>query len=227
MTKTLYSVSIGQRFGRLTVISERYSKDVSTPLKRRTRNVCDCKCDCGGLKTVGLYNLVNEIAQSCGCINRTHGQTPKGKPTPTYRSWYSMIERCSNPNTAHYDRYGGRGITVCQRWLAGEGDLGPLECFIHDMGIRPIGMTLERRDNDKPYCKENCCWATRLEQARNRSTTNFHLHKGREMTLREIAEMEGITYERLRHRVTRANWPLELAVSHPSAQGSRVGKWAH
>ena len=83
---------------------------------------------------------------------------------PTYRSWQMMKNRCLNPNAMDYAYYGGRGISIDPNW--NEYDL-----FVHDMGERPHGMTLERNDPTGNYCKENCCWADRLTQARNREYT--------------------------------------------------------
>jgi hypothetical protein len=81
--------------------------------------------------------------------------------TPTYRSWYSMIDRCSNPANASWPHYGGKGVTVCERWL-------DLAAFVEDMGLRPEGMTIDRKDRIGNYEPANCQWATELEQQRNR-----------------------------------------------------------
>lgn len=81
--------------------------------------------------------------------------------SPTRYTWAGMIQRCSNPRHGAYKDYGGRGITVCKRWMK-------FENFVEDMGLRPPGLTLERVNNDKGYKKSNCKWATRKEQANNR-----------------------------------------------------------
>ena len=82
--------------------------------------------------------------------------------TPTYRSWYSMLQRCTNPRDLGWTNYGGRGIKVCDEWLTIEG-------FVRDMGLRPVGMSLDRIDTDGNYEPGNCRWATVTEQNRNRT----------------------------------------------------------
>ena len=116
---------------------------------------------------------------------------------PTYRSWYAMIQRSTNPNNARYPSYGGRGIGVCERWLK-------FENFLADMGERPEGMTIERVDNDGHYEPRNCQWATRFEQDSNKSTNVKITFEGETLTLSEWSRRTGIHKMTLRNRLRRA-----------------------
>ncbi len=116
----------------------------------------------------------------------------------TYNSWYAMKQRCTNTNSKCFDRYGGRGILVNIEW--GEN----FTSFLRDMGERPSrNHTLERKNNDGPYCKENCKWATRLEQARNRDCALVFTFLGKSKCLKEWAEYLGIKYMTVYSRYSR------------------------
>ena len=93
--------------------------------------------------------------------------------TPEFYIWWSMLARCERPNDRAYKNYGDRGITVCKAWHE-------FSAFFKDMGERPLGLTLERKNNDLGYCSENCCWATRKEQAKNRRPRSQGPHRQKE-----------------------------------------------
>lgn len=118
---------------------------------------------------------------------RTHGHTRGGRPTGTYRSWSEMIARCDNPKSKIYSYYGGRGISICERWRS-------FENFLEDMGERQVGQSLDRIDNDGNYEPGNCRWASKKDQARNRRSNCLVTYNGTKMSLSEAAELEGIPY---------------------------------
>ena len=117
------------------------------------------------------------------------------KGSPTYNSWINMKARCNNPNTKDYVNYGARGISVCDRWA------GSFENFLDDMGERPDGTTIDRRDNNKGYNPENCRWATTKEQSINKRDSIFIELNGETRHLHEWCEMfniaPGTAYARL------------------------------
>jgi hypothetical protein len=198
----------GQRFGRLTVIEEA-GKGGSNAIIWR------CRCDCGVERFVQSRNL-NSGTQSCGCIQREGAKSvcinnrinaragDKTISVAKYRvlaeTWYGMVGRCSSPEDKSWHNYGARGIAVCARWLGPEG----MRNFMQDMGPawRP-GLTLDRADNDGAYSIENCRWATRFEQARNRRTNLLITVNGTTKCLKDWAAEAGLTYRAAYYRFRR------------------------
>lgn len=137
----------------------------------------------------------------------THGM----RNSRLYRSvWTAMKQRCHNPNAKDFARYGGRGITVCDRWR------DDFMAFYADMGDPPSKQhTLERRDNALGYSPENCCWALPLAQTRNRRCTVTLTHAGETLTLMEWARRIGIGYITLHARITRYGMSIEQALTTP------------
>lgn len=119
-----------------------------------------------------------------------------------------MLNRCYDERDAGYPNYGARGIVVCDRWRESFSN------FLEDMGERPSGMTLDRFDNDKPYSKENCRWATKRQQIRNRRITWRIEYQRQTKPVAEWAEIVGIDYYVLKDRL-RKGWPVEKAMSQP------------
>lgn len=136
--------------------------------------------------------------------------------TRTYRSWASMLNRCRNENYHRYDRYGGRGIKVCKRWLC-------FNNFLSDMGERPKGTTLERLDNDGDYNPQNCEWSTRKAQANNRRSNRLITAFGVTRTLMQWSDFTGLSRSAIGHRIRRG-WPINDALSKPPQYRPKAAK---
>jgi len=144
-------------------------------------------------------------------VNPPHHLTTHGKEgTPTYAAWANMKHRCSSKSHKQYSGYGGRGIKVCDRWLN-------FSNFLADMGVRPEGLTLERKDNNSGYSPENCKWATRVEQQRNRRACRYLIINGVTRCAREWAEVSGTRRVTIYKRLERGLSP-ERAVFDPVNQ---------
>lgn len=140
--------------------------------------------------------------------NRAHGHTSGRVASATYNSWAAMLKRCRDTNCNRYERYGGRNITVCDRWL-------DFTNFLADMGERPIGTSLDRINNDGNYEPGNCQWSTPKKQSRNTRSNNNVIFNGKKMCLMELSEISGVDYSTLRYRI-KVGWPVDLAASLPA-----------
>lgn len=177
------------------------------------KTLWECHCDCGAIRIVPTHHLRGGASKSCGCtkpeLTRKRATTHAGSRTPEYDVWCHMNARCHNPNDKRFDRYGERGITVCDAWR------GSFSAFLNDMGARPTSKhTIERKDNDAGYSPENCCWATRKAQANNRCSSRMIEYGGVSRTLSETADFAGLTIAALHARLRRG-WPLDEALSVP------------
>lgn len=198
-----HSNLVGQKFGRLTVES----------LERIKGVLCwRCSCDCGGTVTLRTARLTgSRPTKSCGCLwletvpgsNRTHQRTGDY----LHRIWGLIVHRCCNPKSPAYGNYGGRGITICNRWRYS------FEAFVADVGERPTDAhTLDRINNDGNYEPGNVRWATRTEQARNTRFNRRITVNGVTKVLQEWANETGISRRTIAARLRRG-WSPEKAVS--------------
>lgn len=202
----------GQRYGRLTVLHE-------CAREGRTHPRWSCQCDCGTQINATGYLLSAGRVRSCGCLQRDaaskYNSATKvkhsGFGTRLYSTWQSMIQRCCNPKSPAYRHYGGRGIEVCASWV------NDFAAFRRDMGDKPThDHSLDRKDNDGPYSPENCRWATREQQARNKRRSLMVEHNGKLMHLKDACEASGVNYATARYR---------MSAGKPWNRGGRVANY--
>jgi hypothetical protein len=213
----LPAIEIGvSQFGRLTVVGL-----VGTNKDRQ--KVWLCKCSCGNFVEVRTNSLNMGRSKSCGCLQRewaatiadkhltTHGQTG----TRTYNSYQSMLARCYYPLAISYPNYGGRGITVCDRWRES------FENFYADMGDRPPRHSLDRIDSNKNYEPQNCRWATKRVQSNNCRTNHIIEIDGRKQSLMEwcmeysIPRTGPLSYDTVKQRINKLKWEPKKALTTP------------
>jgi len=195
---------MGKKFGKLEVL-----KRVENSRNRKAQWLC--VCDCGEMKVVISASLVRGHTTSCGCYNKskrvniTHDSTH----TPEYVSWCEMKTRCLNKNRKQWSDYGGRGISICDRWLYS------FQNFVADMGPKPTKHhTLDRIENDKGYSPDNCKWSTRLEQNRNRRTDILYTFNGKTLNRVEWAKLYNMSYFTLVHRL-KIGLSIEESLTNP------------
>ena len=166
---------IGKRFGNLTVVSEVAERSKNNHILYR------CLCTCGSSVVVLGASLRYGGTKSCGCFHKTAVTKHNMEGTPTYKTWADMKVRCDPMSKQKYPNYAGRGIGVCDRWQT-------FENFYDDMGERAQGKSLDRIDNNKGYCPENCRWATPKQQCNNRRNTVYVKHNGKILNVWQFAK---------------------------------------
>jgi len=188
---------VGRRFGGLVVLSfDRTCDD-------RHRVFWSCVCDCGNVTSIRGDSLKSGKIVSCGCYknarigvdSRTHGQSR----SKLYNKHQQMLKRCYNRSSVEYPNYGGRGITVCDRWRGTDGFLH----FLSDMGEPAPGLSIDRINNDGPYSPENCRWATKKQQASNRRTSLVVSFRGVNKCLAEWCRLLNLRYGHTRNAIAR------------------------
>lgn len=166
-----------------------------------------CVCDCGKEHLVNTYHLQHGDIKSCGCMHHKygHGQTN----TRLYHIWCTMKARCNRPTAQKYNRYGGRGIKLCDEWQTFEN--------FHEWAINngyAENLSIDRIDNDKGYYPENCRWATNIEQANNTSKTRRVNAFGETHTIREWSAITGVDFKLISRRLAKG-WEPEPALTVP------------
>lgn len=207
----------GQSFSRWTVL-----RRLTDHIRHGEKLRWVCRCECGTEKDIAGHDLRNGQSKSCGCLKidtagdqrRTHGQSGnfhKGiQASAEYRIWIGMKNRCYVPSATGYANYGGRGITVCDRWNES------FEAFLEDMGPKPSPThSIDRfPDSEGNYCPENCRWATRTQQNRNTRKNHLLTYRGETLSIAEWAERLKLDPRTLCMRIIRG-WTTERAIETP------------
>lgn len=208
----------GRRFGRWLVLQK--TEKPSTWKHRGTFWLCQCAC--GTIRAVFRNGLISGKSQSCGCLHSEimsrrkginhpmyrHGQTCNGERSKEWRAWNAMIRRCRYPSMDNYNRYGGRGITVCQLWQ------DSFEAFFEEVGIAPSEQhSIDRIDNDGNYEPGNVRWATNSEQIKNSSKARWITFDGQTKTIGDWAEMTGINRQAIQMRIDYYGWSIKDALT--------------
>lgn len=198
----------GLVYGMLTVLGYAPPKLQTTDLKPIPH--WWCKCECGVVKPVQSHALKAGKVKSCGCgsgYEPTHGMTN----TKEFRAWSSMKERCLNAKHKYYYRYGGRGVTICARWI------NSFENFLEDVGPSPKGVhraSLDRVDNNGNYEPGNCRWTDTVTQCRNRSSNRLLTYNGQTKCLSEWGIISGKGENAIRSRLL-MGWSIDRAMETP------------
>lgn len=208
--KRKHKVEIGQRFGRLVVESLEYSRE-------NGRLKVPVACDCGTRKHVGVAELATGVTRSCGCLvvenlvsmSFKHG----GERTALYSVWHGMKVRCSNVRRENYPGYGGRGISVCDKW---QKDFAEFRLWAESSGYRK-GLQIDRIDVNGNYEPSNCRWVTAKINGNNRRDNVFLTAFGETKTMKQWSEDDRcvVSYVTLKHRISRSKWPHEAALTTP------------
>ena len=185
---------VGEVYGKLTVLEKAENGE-------RSGSRWKCICECGNEIIAYRTALVTHRKSSCGCL-RWQGTPTHGLSDSAIRQcYYNMRKRCYNPKSKSYKDYGGRGITICKDWSTFNGFLSDMLPSYKD------GLSIERKDVNGNYCKDNCCWADKKTQANNTRSNHYIEYLGEKYTLATLADKYGIDYKLLEGRV-RKGWPL-------------------
>jgi hypothetical protein len=206
MTRYPRADLVGKTFGKLLVL-----EFVGRPTRGTSGDsLWRCRCECGEESVARGCNLKTGKSRSCGCAiapallksNITHGMYN----APERRVWTGIKTRCFNQNEKNWKYYGGRGITVCARWLGENG----FSNFLSDVGPRPSSKhSIEREDVNGNYEPGNCVWATKKEQMLNRQNTLRISHEGKSVPLKTVCDLVGVNYYSARCRMRKGQNPLE------------------
>lgn len=204
----------GMTFGRLTVIGH---GGIHVHPKGTRSHLWECKCSCGLISKKTRSNLLSGNCNSCGCLakellakrRRTHGESQGRTRSREYGIYLAMKQRCRNSEQKSFSHYGGRGITICEKWMKS------FKSFLDDMGRCPSpDHSIDRVDNNGNYEPGNCRWATQTEQMRNQAKNRILEFNGLSKCVAEWAEITGLHVNTIKFRL-RSGWPIEEVLTIP------------
>lgn len=203
----------GQRFGRWTAIE-------CTGRNKSGGAMWLCRCDCGTVRVIDGRSLRDGTSKSCGCLSKELSKNRKtnykhgGKSDRLYGVWNGIKDRCYNPKSKHYHRYGGRGITMCDQWRY---DYTAFRDWALAYGYDPTAKkyqyTIDRIDNDAGYSPDNCRIVSQKVQCSNKGNNHFLTYNGETKTISEWAECTGIRKDTIRRRIVNYHWDVEKALT--------------
>ena len=201
-------IKAGDVFSWLTVIDR--AENYVTPSGKK-HSAIRCVCRCGAERVVLAASLKRGATKSCGCYGRSkelrakHGHGMRNARSGEYTSWAQMRNRCACPTANGYENYGGRGIKVCERWSS-------FENFLADMGPRPPGYSIERKDTNGNYEPNNCRWASGEDQRNNTRRSRLLTFNGETRTVKQWADATGLSQSCITARLRRG-WKVERALA--------------
>lgn len=205
----------GKIYGKLTVLSYSHSD-------KSNQSMWLCQCDCGKTTTARATSLTSGRLKSCGCYNKESHTKHGASNTKEYQTWIRIKDRCLNPNNKSYKDYGGRGITICSKWI------GSFETFLEEVGVAPSKYhSIDRIDNEGSYAKDNVRWALINTQANNKRTTKLVTYMNKTQSLSEWALELGVPRDRLYQRLYKYNWTVDEAFTLPADLGNRYKRGAN
>lgn len=187
---------------------------------RRYYAICDCECGKTNIP-VQIARLKSGSTKSCGCFNRDQKTKHGLYSLPIYQRWATMMDRCFNTKRNNFSEYGGRGITVCERWKSPEN-------FILDMSASfSEKLQLDRIDTNGNYCPENCRWVSQIENLNNRRNTVMISYNGETKSIREWSELTGISKKNISTRYCEYGWSAERTLTTPALSRTECAKIAN
>lgn len=206
---------VGEKFSRLTVI-----RVGRTDKPRRYYAICDCECGKSDIP-VQIARLKSGKTKSCGCFNKDQKTTHGLYYMPIYQRWAAMMDRCFNTKRNNFSEYGGRGITVCDRWKTPEN-------FTSDMSASfSEELQLDRIDTNGNYSPENCRWISQIENLGNRRNTVMITYKGETKNIQQWSESTGISKKNISTRYCEYGWSAERTLTTPALSKSECARIAN